>query len=243
MNRLIIPNGGMPLEGDDFNWMYSGVLEAFKGGALYPFALQSSGNFIIAGCTISLSGGNASVTEGFVMLNYEICYCPAHTVAVTSLAASSLKIDETYDATGSEVFADAITRDTYAIRRAKISDGLNSGVEIVLENPKRYYSKQTISTFINDWEVYDGNTVSLEKIGNVVHIQGVITGGINNQGAFQFQNEFIPAQYKRYLSVGSAANIVIGLESLQAYLSIYKSGLGEVNLADIIPIDFCYRVL
>lgn len=184
----------MPLEGDDFNWIYSGLLEAFKGGALYPFALQHSGNFIIAGCDISFNAGNATISEGFVMLNYEICYCPAQTVAVTSLAASSLKIAETYDANGAEVFADTITRDTYAIRRAIISDGLNSGVEIVLSSPARYYYNENISSFSNSWASVSGFTAKAHKIGNIVYLSGQIDSGDTNLIAFNLPAPFRPSR-------------------------------------------------
>ncbi|HMN90466.1 MAG TPA: hypothetical protein PKD70_06235 [Saprospiraceae bacterium] len=240
MNQLIIPDGGMPLEGDDIRWMYQGLLDALKGGALYPFALQHSGNFIIAGCEISFTGGNASVTEGFVMLNYEICYCPAHTVAVTSLAASSLKVLETYDASGAEVFADSITRDTYAIRRARISANLNNAVEIVLQNPPRYYYKH-FPILQNDWQVFDGNTVVVEKIGNQVFVQGVVTNGTNNLVAFDLFYCFIPSQFKRKVQ-STTPEIVVGIEAAAAGVSIYKAGVGEVPVFDVIHLDFSFTI-
>lgn len=134
MNKLLIPNGGMPLEGDDFRWEQSAVRDAFKG-MLHYFASPYNGNIVLSGCQISLVSGNAVVTEGYVCINYEVCYVAAQSVAVSGLATSSLKIVETYDASGLEVFADSVSRDTYAIRRAVVSDTLAGSNEIVLSAP------------------------------------------------------------------------------------------------------------
>lgn len=175
MDKLIIPNGGMPLDGDDIRWMYTGLQDAYK--ALLFGVGPSNGNFIIAGCTVSLVGTTASITEGFVMLNWEVCYCPAHSATVTNLSTSSLKIDETYDVTGSEVFADSITRDTYAKRRAKITEGLNSGVEIVLINATRIYYSAEITDYNTDWEAFAGVDCIICKQGNLGFIRGKFTGG------------------------------------------------------------------
>lgn len=182
MNKLKSQTGGMPLEIDDFEWISNGIIEAIKG-TLY--GQNSNGNFILSGCDISYSAGNATITEGFVCLNWEVCYCPSHTVAVTSLAASSLKVLETYDASGAEVFADSITRDTYAIRRARISDGLNSGTEIVLNYPVRIQQLCTVDSsydsnypvqYSGSWSAASG-TPKVGRQGKTAWIRGVFEGG------------------------------------------------------------------
>jgi hypothetical protein len=212
MNQLIIPDGGMPLEGDDIRWMYQGLLEAMKGGALYPFALQHSGNFIITGCEISFAGGNASITEGFVMLNYEICFCPAHTVAVTSLAASSLKVLETYDASGAEVFADSITRDTYAIRRARISNGLNSGIEIVLANPPRYYYQKVIVNGDLSSSFTVVKPVKITLCNGIVYWEGSVQGGLTNSdliGSNVLPSVLVPSANRLGIVSGPGEYVVV----------------------------------
>jgi hypothetical protein len=181
MNKLLIPNGGMPLEGDDFRWEQEAVRDALKGIVHY-FAAPSSGNLILSGCNITFGGGNAAITTGYVCINYEICFVPAQTVAVSSLANSSLKILETYDATGLEVFADSVSRDTYAIRRAIISDGLAGSNEIILATPVYLADRLSgsvqamtspVTSFASGFSP-NPQGVSVNKIINQVLLQGVV---------------------------------------------------------------------
>lgn len=180
MNKLLTPNGGMPLDGDDFQWIQDGLLEAFRGSLWW--AIAGGENQIIRGCEITLVGLDASITAGFAVIGGEVCYVPAHTETVSSLAGSSLKIDESYDATGLEVFADSVSRDTYAIRRALISDGLNSGDEIVLDSPGRIYYDQAFADgdLENGWLTSGTNTVRARLFNGEVSLEGAITAGDTN---------------------------------------------------------------
>ena len=180
MNKLLTPNGGMPLEGDDFRWEQDAIREAMKG-MLHYYALPTSGHLILSGCAISFAAGNASVTEGYVCINFEVCYVPAHTVAVASLAASSLKIVETYDPSGLEVFADSVSRDTYAIRRALISDGLAGSNEIVLASPPRLETVlasalqivgQQVTAFEAGFSATAANELYISRRGGIVVLEG-----------------------------------------------------------------------
>lgn len=212
MDKLIIPNGGMFFEGDDIRWIYAG-LEGALTGALYPFLDTHSGNVILSGCDISLAGSNASITAGYVMIGGEICYCAPQTVAVTSLAASSLKVVETYDADGLEVFADSVSRNTYAVRRAVISDGLNSGDEIVLSNPKRLsYSKTfTNSDLNNNWSIPTGVTLKATLFAGRVYWQGRVTGDSTSNdifGADALPLPLVPADDRVVLAHGSNGSML-----------------------------------
>lgn len=201
MNKLTIPNGGMPFHGDDVEWMHEGIKEGLKG-ALYPFVQQYNGNCILAGCDISYAAGDATITEGFVVIGYEVCYCPAQTVAVTSLAASSLKIVSTYDAAGLDVFADSVSRDTYEIRRAAISDGLNSGSEIILENPNRIAYEYDLTPYLQgDWEAQTTELKAI-RLGNQVRFVGSITLGDSNLTSISLPTFLRPSQNAYFAVAG-----------------------------------------
>lgn len=193
MNKLLTPNGGMPLDGDDFQWIQDGLLEAFRGGLWW--AIAGNENQIIRGCEITLVGLDASITEGFAVIGGEICYVPAHTETVSGLATSSLKIDESYDATGLEVFADSVSRDTYAIRRALISDGLNSGDEIVLDSPTRLHYSQAFSDgdLENGWLTSGSNTVRARLFNGYVTLEGAVTAGDTNLTLITLPEMFRPS--------------------------------------------------
>lgn len=240
MDKLIVPDGGMPLEGDDIRWMYTGVEDAFK--ALMFGLGPSSGNFIISGCTVSLAGVTASITEGYVMLNWEVCYCPAHSATVTNLSTSSLKVEETYDVSGSEVFADSITRDTYAKRRAKISEGLNSGVEIVLANGIRIYYSAEITDYNSDWEAFSGIECIVGKQGNVGFIRGKFTGGTlstyESTGGFGIPGWAAPSEEMDVIGLANGTDPIP--VRISAASLVYFSGTGT---PDFVILNVVYPLL
>lgn len=117
MDRLITPNGGMPLELDDLVF----IQNAFKGalkGILHEVSKQNAGNLILSGCEVTdLGGGNYSLSEGYVMLGYEVCYVPA--VPSVNHVIAAIVLDISYNSVGNDVFFDGISRDTYEIRQGK----------------------------------------------------------------------------------------------------------------------------
>jgi len=117
MNKLLTPNGGMPLHGDDLQWIQDGTKEAIKG-LFHIFSSPATGNLILSGCAlIDNGGGNYTITEGYVLIAYEVCHVPNHSFDTADLTDSSIKLSVTYDASGLDVFADAVSRDTYEIRK------------------------------------------------------------------------------------------------------------------------------
>lgn len=204
----------MPLEGDDFRWEQDAIRDALKG-ILHYYALPTSGHLILSGCAISFASGTASITEGYVCINFEVCYVPAHSASVASLAASSLKIVETYDASGLEVFADSVSRDTYAIRRALISDGLAGSNEIALASPPRLETVlasslqivgEQITAFQSGFSAQSGNELSITRRGGIVILEGGFdttqTGtGWGNVHAFTIPAGYRPAGRRSFFVV------------------------------------------
>lgn len=243
MNKLLIPNGGMPLDGDDFGWIHEGNLEAFRGAIWW--AIAGAENKIIRGGEITLVGLDASITEGFAVIGGEICYIPAHTVTVSALATSSLKVDETYDVDGLEVFADSISRNTYAIRRAKISDGLSGGDEIPLDNPDRIFYQQTFTSFSGGWLVAGGFTVKATLFNGMVSLQGAMTGGDTDLSTvFTLPAIFRPTQQKSFATI---VNRTLALDAAQIVvdtdgdISFFEPSVGSVGGTERIYLDpVCY---
>lgn len=225
MNRLVHPNGGMPLHGDDFDWLYDGIKEGVKG-AIYLFVLKHSGNVVLAGCDISFTAGDAIISEGFVVIDYEVCYCPAQTVAVTSLAQSSLKLDVSYDPSGLDVFADSVSRDTYERRRAIITNGLSGGNEIVLEAPPRVYYEYDLTPHLSG--AWTKETAELKAIlfNGQIHIKGGVTAGDSNVTAISLPSHLAPNQNHFFAcpTINFAEDFVKVKVDLSGNLSINTSG-------------------
>lgn len=203
MNKLVIPNGGMPLHGNDFEWIHAGVVEALKG-VVSLFGATSSGSFIISGCEASILAGNVSITEGFACIGWEVCFCPAQTIVAAAIADVSIKLVQSYDSAGLELFADAVARDTYAVRRGIISTGSTSP-EINLASPVRLPKRlediilsqeveHEVSSFQPNFS--SGLPLTLKRVLNRVYIQGNLFYGGSSSNAADLHAFTIPAEFR-----------------------------------------------
>lgn len=202
MNRLIFPNGGFPLHGDDFGFMQDAAIDALKA-SLWHVASQHAGNIIISGCAVSYDGFTCSLSAGYAMLNYEIVFVPAHSFATPALSGASIKLAISYDPTGNDVFADAVARDTYQVRRGLGSNTLSGGHEIVLDDPPRAYGVLGITAYQNDWEAFAGQTPVCGFDGRNGFIRGVFAGGLYNTVAFSLPSDHLIPSTRLLLSAGS----------------------------------------
>lgn len=110
----------MPLELDDLIYIQDAFKDGLKG-VLHEVAKQNAGNLILSGCEVSdLGGGNFALSEGYVMLAYEVCRVPA--VASVNHAIAAIVLDVSYDPAGNDVFFDSVARDTYEVRQGKPYD-------------------------------------------------------------------------------------------------------------------------
>jgi hypothetical protein len=105
----------MPFELNDLGFMQEATKEALAG-LVYEFAKQHSGFMVLSGVEVTGASSPYNVSEGYVMLNYEICHFPAQTSVDL---VPYIALDSTYDPEGSDVFYDGVTRDTYEVRKAK----------------------------------------------------------------------------------------------------------------------------
>jgi hypothetical protein len=155
MNKLVIPNGGMPLHGDDFDFIHNSNLEAFKG-LIHLYAAPHNGNMILSGCEVT---GN-TVAAGYVLIDYEVCYF-AGGVMSNSVPNYSYRyiLTVVYDASGKDVFADSVTRDTYQVRRAGLYDTDDPGVafngprldKAIWAIVESFNTERQLTSFVNGW--------------------------------------------------------------------------------------------
>ncbi|HLP51245.1 MAG TPA: hypothetical protein VK154_10205 [Chitinophagales bacterium] len=122
MNRLkTTDNGGFPLELDDLRWQEEAVRDAFKG--LTSFLERD--NIILSGVAISgLGTANTTWTEGYVLINGEVCKVDAPTIplnTVNQAFSTYIEVVVEYDANGLETFENNVAYDTYEKRKATIT--------------------------------------------------------------------------------------------------------------------------
>lgn len=116
MDKLVFPNGGMPLELDDLDFMQNASKEAISG-LYHQYASLHNGFIVISGVVVSGASSPYNVSEGYVMCNYEVCHFPAQTSVDL---VPYIALDSTYDSAGNDVFFDGVSRDTYNVRKAKV---------------------------------------------------------------------------------------------------------------------------
>lgn len=119
MNKLLTQDtGGMPLELEDLDFMQEAYFQGFEA-ALSLWGNLRNGYLIISGVEVSAPVNNRySVSGGYILWNNEI------RKVLPSIYQGNLPIQltvqDTYDPSGRETFADGVTRDTYQIRNAKV---------------------------------------------------------------------------------------------------------------------------
>jgi F0F1-type ATP synthase epsilon subunit len=227
MNKLLFPAGGMFFEGEDFEYAYQGLMEAMSG-LISPF---SSGNCIISGCDIDYTNGLLSISQGFAYIQGEVCAVVAQSINTQSLSEASLRIVETYDSNGLEVFADSVSRNTYAVRKAVLSVAQNDEQEVVLNNPHRiYYQKSFQSSDLNgDWQVVDGYSLKATLFNGRVFWSGRITGALSTVDVFA-QNQLPLA----FVPVGEVRSILaFGLNKVINFIVQSDALNGRVLVTDI----------
>jgi len=82
MKELNIKQGGHPFKADDLIHIQSGFKQT--NTAFLRSYDNTNGDFILSGCVITSSGGNTSITEGWICLDWVIYYVPAHTITTVS---------------------------------------------------------------------------------------------------------------------------------------------------------------
>lgn len=231
MDRLTIPNGGMELHGDDFNWLQNGVKDAFKG-VLHYFAQAHNGNIILSGLADTYPGSGMVLSEGYVLLDYEVCYFPGATFgSLPGIGqAVRLSLDVTYDPTGLEVFADSVSKNTYERRRAKAQIVIDTGglftigsprlQDIIIDIAGTAATTTTLSINQNGWSI-GSEICRARKQFNRIYLKGKIDGGTTNNVAFILPVGYRPLQlvlvpvaiseapYNGYLKIESNGNCTV----------------------------------
>lgn len=218
MNRLLTPNGGMPLELDDFNFIQDAYKEVIKAAfepivKFFPTGLSSfaTGNFIISGCEATdIGGGNSSISAGLVYIDSEILYAPAvASYPTANLYNSGYKLLAYNDPAGNELFEDGVTRDTYEVRVAqhftlggpsvKFATFLQGFRYVDLLSRIAPYSERDIlamnNPLSNSWAIIGGGfpeELLIIKKFATVQFRGAIYGGTLSSLAFTLSAGFRP---------------------------------------------------
>lgn len=207
MQRLLTPNGGMPLELDDLNWIQDAYKEAV-GGLLKGYAE----NCILYGCAPTNTSGTIwDITPGFVLLDSEVRFF-AGVVSFNMPTPSQWFFRELNynDPAGNEIFEDTIARDTYERREVELHRYLvtppanvtpalfqqGSRLEDVIPR-KDFTPEYDVLSYLNSYTPQTSggvlpstNEVLIARQHNIVSFRGQIGGGAINAVMFNISARF-----------------------------------------------------
>lgn len=233
MNELKFSTGGMRLEGDDFKFQFDAHKEAIE--AIYKSFLDSNQNAVAWGCDVTDGSPNITSLEGYVVLDGELRYMPAQSVAKLSNSFDDFVIvpDDSFSATGTETLIDGGTLEMWNVRRAKIEYNAAPSQpyirvdEVESKRIERLIDKiveQQSVSFQNGFSVALASTVKVQRHGNHVSLSGQITGtsGQDAVTVFNVDEEFRPRENSVFICYGGS------LDNF-AFVQVASSGVVSIN--------------
>lgn len=240
MNKLLIPNGGMPFEGDDLLYLQEGLRSGF---AMLSNWLTSASGFtdqscIIRGVNLSYGSGNITYSEGTVYIAGELCMLSGGVATGADGFESEWWIElETFaDPAGTQIFADAVSKDTYQTRRAKVTNSPS----IPSDGAMRFdlldkYKINTVwlpppllSGFTADHPIQIRKNLNLISFKGALHADGSTP---NNATAFQLPEYLRPTHTRVYV-------VSSGTPYPPLYVTVQADGyviVSRVEVDDPIP--------
>jgi|GEM_PF-4828522 len=141
MNKLHTDiNGGFPFSLDDLRWIDESIRDSIKG-FMSTFGIADTEAFILSGLVYTDNGTSFSLTEGYVVIEGEVCHFQAQTINnPPSGQAAYFEIDVTYDPTRLVTFENGMSHDVYEVRKAKLITGSDTTTGVTFyDDTKRIF--------------------------------------------------------------------------------------------------------
>jgi hypothetical protein len=202
MDKLVLPvSGGLFFHRQDYEHEQAAYRAAIEA-VVRPIAAQNGGNMILWGIEITPSGANNIYSEGYAVLNYELCYFPGATVS--AFAPYTLVLDVTNDPSATENLANSTSFNARQRRRCKLENNL-SGLSV--SNNFRYFnmikfgvesvsnSDEFVLTALNNWAQPSTEQLKLTKNGKKITLWGKLNPGNLSESVYT-QIATIPTIYR-----------------------------------------------
>lgn len=188
MKRLttFTDNSYMPLWQEDLKFIQDNMIQALTQlGKTFSYG---NSIFIINGCVLTNNGTHYSVTEGLIMVQGELLYCPAQTEAMVSGLLPFLIRQELTDSNGAKqmILSDqtVVTKQTWDVNYAKLvmDDGSIISPKLSLTNavslPDRVEAAMMNDSgwvdMVLNWGFFESMPVKRRKYGKIVTLCGTI---------------------------------------------------------------------
>jgi hypothetical protein len=180
MNKVLFPNGGRPLYGDDFRYMDAAFRDSIN--ALLKGFADVNGNLIINGCKII--GGY--ISEGWVLLNNEAMFMPQQTY--TAGQTHGIVSDITFDPAGMRILANTQQADCFERRQAKT---VNNSVVFTVESGLRLEESIAAMVIVPQYSALVGSNLfstdpiigaNISIVNNRKHLNGKLINSTTSPG-------------------------------------------------------------
>jgi hypothetical protein len=243
MNKLYdLDNGGFPYQLNDLRWLLGqGTSDAGIYQAINMMLRSLGDDFIVYGCVLT----STTISEGLIMLAGELIHVDSHPITDTNF----VKV-ETFNPSGSKVFRDTNTHDTYKEIRATVT--ASSGgfafataptYESLTKGLNKYYAENYDGGEIDPSTVPSGQTwlgkgssVKITELGQKVDGRLDVDGDIeSDNGDIISPNGEVSAEGNITTNTGKFVgdNAPKMVSSVFASTSISITNLGDNMLASV----------
>ncbi len=231
----------MPFEGDDLLFLQESLRSGFA--LLSDWLTQATGyndnSCIIRGVNLSAGSGNITFSGGTVYIAGEICLLAGGVATGADGNETEWWVElETFaDPAGTQIFADAVSKDTYQVRRAKVTNSPTVPSDGAMRFDLLDYYK--INTVWTPPPLLSGFTaavpIQVRKNLNVISFKGALSAAPatpNNATAFILPAYLRPTHTRVYV-------ISSGTSYPPLYLTVQDNGHVIISIVEVLdPIPF-----
>ena len=189
MNKLLFPDGGMPLYGDDLGWQFESILDGLVGIAR-GFGID--GRCVFWGCEVTLTASSVSITEGWVLQGDGLLYLAEQTISgITGIKLQDVFLQKSEVLNNPTLMEDGQTENIYKTVTGVIKylPGISQPYDFALDVIDDYrlenilHTERTGSlTLVNGFTVSFGSGMEVLKVGRLVTLNGSLTGTVVQGG-------------------------------------------------------------
>lgn len=240
MKKLNIANGGMPLEGDDLTYAQTGYVEAISA------ICEGLGGdkTAVFGCEITFLGENISVADGWIYFDGELCQFTGGTADgfAQDLNRVFIEVEDYYDPAGVEIYADALSKNTYVNKRLKLTHWRTD-----YESPSTSFFTLDELSYLNSLKntepalnIGTAGDVRITSNYGIVTVVGCLTATKIGDPSFTIPRGFRPSQKLSFLASLEGTNGVVSESDFVEYFvdeSIIAGTIDENGVVKFRGID------
>lgn len=181
MNKLKLYTGQHPLKNDDFDFLQAATKQGLDA-CISAFVKKGNGYLVLNGCkpTLNTQLSTASidvynVSEGYLVYDNEILFCPNQQVSVPKNAVLQYQIDEQYAASGTRQYGNNNTYECHVVRKVVVEEYNQQGISVndvlliqdaislIIQDSAIVKDITNLVILQNGWSLYSNSNIILHQ--------------------------------------------------------------------------------